>query len=278
MIFPQAAKEKSVFKENRTENGLVYLSSSVIPAFHAFSTRYGGVSKNGFETMNLGSNRGDDREDVRENYTRWCALFGAGRDDCCVTNQVHGKKIDIVTEKDRHVCLSPRTGEADGLVTGEKNLPIFCFTADCVPVILCDRQERAAGAVHCGWKSSVQDILKEAVTAMETFGAAPEEICAALGPAIGRCCFETDKDVPDAITAYLGGDTEGIWTIREDGKYLVDLRKANARRLMQLGLREENIDISEECTFCSHEKFWSARYTGRHGQVRGNLAAGIVLR
>ena len=91
---------------------------------------------------------------------------------------------------------------------------------------------------------------------------------------IGRCCFETDDDVPEAIEKYLDGETEGLFDRRADGKTMVDLRAANARRLLQLGLREENIDISDECTFCSHEKYWSHRYTKGN---RGSQAAVIVL-
>ena len=112
---------------------------------------------------------------------------------------------------------------------------------------------------------------------MLALGAEKNDICAAMGAAIGRCCFETDGDVPAAIEKYLSGDTAGLFERREDGKYLVDLRAANARRLMQLGIPEENIDVSEECTVCSHEKYWSHRYTQRHGQQRGSLAAAIVL-
>ena len=109
---------------------------------------------------------------------------------------------------------------------------------------------------------------------MCSLGAAPSSVRAALGPAIGACCFETDDDVPDALSALLGGDTDGLFVRRRDGKTLVDLRGANARRLMQLGVPAEQIDISDECTFCSHEKYWSHRWTkGR----RGGQCAGIVL-
>ena len=129
-------------------------------------------------------------------------------------------------------------------------------------------------AVHAGWRSSVSDILGNAVKEMCALGARKENLCAALGPAIVKCCFETDDDVPAAVSAYLGGETEGLFVRRGDGKTLVDLRGANKRRLLQLGLREENIDVSEECTFCSHDKYWSHRYT--KGQ-RGSQAAAIVL-
>lgn len=265
-----------MFTEEK-KNGIPYMRSTLIPAFHAFSTRYGGVSRGGFRSMNLAFRRGDDSESVLENYRRWSALFGAGTEGCCVAEQVHGNNIRLVTSADRHIPLTPVPYEADGIVTEEKGLPLFCFSADCVPVLLWDAEENAAAAVHCGWKSSVTDILKKALEAMGDLGANPENIRAALGPAIGKCCFETDRDVPEAIDRYLSGDTEGLWTLRPDGKYLVDLRLANKRRLLQLGVPEENIDVSEECTVCSHEKYWSARYCTRHGVERGNLCAGIVL-
>lgn len=262
------------FIENN-ENGLVYMSSTLIGARHAFTTRFGGVSTGIFSSLNLGSNRGDDLEAVRENYRRVCALMGAGVDEAAVTRQVHGAVVRTVSAADRHVCLSAVPYEADGLVTAEKNLPLLCFTADCVPALLCDAEAGVIAAVHCGWRGSVGDILKNAVEAMCALGAKPASICAALGPAIGKCCFETDDDVPQAVEAYLGGDAEGLFVRRADGKTLVDLRGANKRRLVQLGLREEHVDVSEECTFCSHDRYWSHRYTrGR----RGSQAAAIVLR
>ena len=250
------------------------MRSTLIPARHAFTTRYGGVSRGEFASLNLGSNRGDDPEAVRENYRRVCALMGAGIDDCAVTKQVHGSEVRVVTKVDRHVCMSTVPYEADGLVTNERGLPIMCFIADCVPALLCDREHSVIAAVHCGWRSSVADILGETVKKMCALGAKPENIHAAMGAAIGRCCFETDDDVPEAVEKYLSGETQGLFDRRADGKTMVDLRAANAVRLRQLGLRAENIDISPECTMCSHEKYWSHRYTkGR----RGSQAAAIVL-
>ena len=262
-----------MFIEKNRDN-LIYMVSTALPVRHAFTTRFGGVSQGPFASLNLGSNRGDDPEAVRENYRRVCALMGAGIDDCVVTKQVHGSVVRIVTAEDRHVCMSTVPYEADGIVTAEKGLPLFCFTADCVPALLADPVNGVIGAVHCGWRSSVADILKNAVEQMEKLGARRENLCAAFGPAIGRCCFETDEDVPDAIDAWLCGDTEGLFTRRPDGKTLVDLRAANVRRALQLGLRESNLDVSEECTFCSHEKYWSHRYTKG---IRGSQAACIVL-
>ena len=256
------------------ENGLVYMTSTLIPARHLFTTRHGGVSTGYLSSLNLISGHGDEPENIKENFRRVAALLGAGVDECAVTKQVHKNVVRLVDEKDRHVCLSTVPYEADGLATATKGLPLFCFTADCVPVLLCEKSGKAAAAVHCGWRSSVGDILGEALRQLRSLGAAPEDLCAAIGPAIGRCCFETDDDVPEAITAWLKGDTDGLFVRRPDGKTLVDLRAANARRLQQLGVPAGQIDISEECTYCSHDKYWSHRYT--HGQ-RGGQAAAIVL-
>lgn len=256
---------------------LVYMTSSVISARHAFTTRYGGVSVGELASLNLGSNRGDDQKNVEENFRRVAALMGAGGNDCAVTRQVHGNVVRVATGADRHVLGTRTPYEADGLVTAERGLPIMCFTADCVPALLCDAEHGVIAAVHCGWRSSVADILGVTVEKMCALGATVEHICAAQGAAIGRCCFETDDDVPAAVEKYLSGEVDGLFVRRSDGKTLVDLRAANARRLLQLGLAPENIDVSEECTVCLHEKYWSHRYTSRRGLARGSLAAAIVL-
>ena len=108
---------------------------------------------------------------------------------------------------------------------------------------------------------------------MCTLGAKPEDIRAAVGPSIGICCFETDADVPEAVDRWLGPGS-GTYYFKNSGKFAVDLKKANAIRLLSLGVKNEHIDISDECTMCSHEKYWSHRYT--HGK-RGVQCAVIVL-
>ena len=278
-----------MFLENN-ENGLVYMTSDLLPFRHMFTTRYGGVSTGHLASLNLIGGHGDRPENIRENFTRVAALLGKGPDDCCVTKQVHGNVVRAVTGADRHVCLSEVPYEADGIVTAEAGLPVFCFTADCVPVLLCDPVHKVVGAIHCGWRSSVADILGNAVAAMRTLGAEPHDIRAAIGPAIGACCFETHGEVPEAIEAWLGKEEAApyfrpkpeddpnisfdISNLTLERKFLVDLRGANACRLRQLGLPEDHIDISEECTFCSHDKYWSHRYTKG---LRGGQAACIMI-
>ncbi len=255
------------------EGGIIYMRSSVIDARHAFTTRAGGVSTGIYSSLNLGSKVGDLQENVAENYTRVCALMGAGPNDCVVTKQVHGSVVRIVSTDDKHPVGAEVPYEADGIVTAERGLPLFCFTADCTPVLLHDPVASVAAAVHCGWRGSVADIIANAVGKMCSLGAAPENIRAAIGPSISVCCFETDADVPEAIDRWLGPGS-GTYYLKSSGKFVVDLKKANAIRLLSLGLLSEHMDLSDECTMCSHEKYWSHRYT--RGK-RGVQCAVIVL-
>lgn len=159
-------------------------------------------------------------------------------------------------------------------MTSESGLPLMVFIADCVPVLLEDYDAHVIAAVHCGWRSSVGDILRVAVEKMCALGAKRERICAAIGESIGACCFETDGNVPEAVERYLDGDTDGLIFPQSDGKYKVDLKGANFRRLVSLGLMPENIDVSDECTMCDREKYWSHRATDG---IRGTQAATIIL-
>lgn len=256
--------------------GVTFMTASTISARHAFTTRIGGVSEGIFNSMNLSTSRGDEPERVRENYRRLGEATGINTARMAFTRQVHKADIRVVTAADIHELYTTVPYEADGIVTAVPGLALICFTADCVPVLLHDPVHGVIGAVHCGWRSSVADILYRALRAMCGLGAVPADIHAAIGPAISGCCFEVGAEVIEAAREYLGGDIKGLYKPEEgvEGKFLLDLKGANARRLVQLGLRPENIAVSDECTKCSHEKYWSHRYTA--GQ-RGSQGALIVL-
>lgn len=258
------------------KGGLVYMTAPVISAKHAFTTRYGGVSEGYLASLNLGFNRGDERERVLENYRILGRALGIDVMRAAYTKQVHGTHVRLITESDRCSPTDPDPCDSDGLVTDVPGLPIFCFTADCVPLLLHDPVRGTAGAVHCGWRSSVGDIPGEALRIMEGLGSRPEDVRAAIGPSIGACCFETDGDVPEAVRAWLGAaDAEPyIRPKNNSGKFLVDLRGALRCRLLQLRLAPEHIAVSDECTVCLHEKYWSHRYS--RGQ-RGSQCAVICL-
>lgn len=257
------------------ENGVVFMTAPNIKARHAFTTRYGGVSGGIWASLNLGEHRGDDPENVRENYRRVKEATGIDTDRLVFTRQVHGREVRVATQADIHTLMTPVPYEADGLVTNIPGLPITCFIADCVPLLMHDEKNGVIAAVHCGWRSTVQDIMAAAVEKMVSLGAEPGEIQAAVGESIGACCFEVGPEVPEAVRALLPGAHEGV--IRQGkapDKFYVDLREAIRRRLTQLGVPAEHIAVSDECTVCQHNKYWSHRATqGR----RGHQAAMIEL-
>ncbi|MCL2343507.1 MAG: peptidoglycan editing factor PgeF, partial [Firmicutes bacterium] len=237
-----------------------------------------GVSAGYLSALNLGEHRGDVPENVRENYRRLGAALDIDPAKLVFSHQVHGAEVRAVTAADAHTLFAPVPYEADGLVTNQMGLPLIIFIADCVPVLLCDPGHGVIAAVHCGWRSSVADILGAAVEKMRELGAETAEIRAAIGPAIGVCCFETGANVPETLCAWLGERAEAfIYPApkrkkKAEEKYFCDLKGANRYRLLTLGLRAENIDVAVACTMCERDKFWSHRATKGS---RGSQAAVI---
>ena len=243
---------------------------------HGFSTRLGGVSSAPFDSLDLGYNRGDDPTCVAENYRRFCAAIGADHNRVVKSRQIHTDGIRMVTEADLGVSLcEPAPYEADGLVTNVPGLCLTVFTADCVPALLHDPVARCIAAVHSGWRSTAMAILPKTVETMVShFGCQPKDILAAIGPAIGGCCFQTQKEVPDAMLATYG-DMAAPY-IRPDGPdhFRVDLRGIIGQSLLDAGLTDNHIDISDHCTACRPDLFWSHRLIGNE---RGSMAAMIQL-
>lgn len=258
----------------KTFGKLFCMTAESIETTHAFTTKYGGVSGGIYESLNLGTNRGDDPESVAENYKILCNSLKTDTQKLVLSRQIHENTVRVVSSKDSlGDIFRPVPYEADALVTTEQKLPIMIFTADCVPILLYDPVDKCVGACHAGWRGTVLDIAGETVRAMAcATGGRPENIRAAIGPAIGHCCFETGAEVPEAIKKLLGGGAEGFIEEKEGGKYMVDLKAVNRELLIRAGV--ESVTVSGECTFCCHDKYWSHRFTGGR---RGSQASIIML-
>ena len=163
----------------------------------------------------------------------------------------------------------------DALITNEAALPLTVFSADCGTVLLYDPVRQAVGAAHAGWRGCAAGIVEKTVQAMEdAYGSRPADLLAALGPCIGRCCFETDGDVPAAMRDALGADAEPHME-RRGAKFHVDLAGLNRQWLLRAGLAPEHIEVSGVCTACRPDLFWSHR---KMGDQRGVQAAVIALK
>ena len=255
------------------ENGVVFYTAPNIAARHAFTTRLGGVSTGVLESLNLSVRRGDTQENVRENFRRLSGATGMDVSRMVYARQVHGAAVHVACAAE----LQPSEREprflCDGFVTNEPGVPIAVFMADCLPVLLHDPIHGVIGAVHCGWRSSVGDILAEALRQMTALGAAASEVRAAIGPGIGFDHFEVGPEVVEAAERLIG-DVSALTRLNGRGRPMLDLKGVNAERLRQLGVPEANISVSGLCTMCMPGTFWSHRATNG---ARGVQAAILTL-
>lgn len=266
----------------RTEsNGLVWLESEVLSSHsgvaHGFSTRLGGVSRGCFSSLNLGHTRGDDPAAVRENYRRFCEATGAGKtENLVLSHQVHKDHIRVCTMEDAGKGLDrERDYDADGLMTNVPDLPVVIFSADCIPILFHDPVKGVVAACHAGWRGTALAIAQKTVRRMgEVYGCQEKDIRAAIGPGIGSCCFVTHGDVRDAMLEAFGALAEPyVNHISGTDQFCVDLKGINGALLRQCGV--EQLDISDDCTGCHQEKYWSHRFVGAE---RGSMAAIIMLK
>lgn len=238
---------------------LEYLTAEAISVPHCFTTRLGGVSTGSLASLNLGMHRGDDPANVAENFRRLGAVLGFSAEDLVLTRQTHS---DIVRRVGRADCAGidhREYPECDALITNEPGVTLMIFTADCTPLLLHDPVTGAVGAAHAGWRGTAKAIGAKTVAAMvREFGCQPENIRAAIGPNIAQCHFETGVDVPEAMLDTFGDAPDPF--IRHAGeKYYVNLKELNALSLRMAGVKR--IEISDACTVCQSDRFWSHRVT-----------------
>ena len=262
-------------------NSLLWLSSSLLdgqPVRHGFSTRLGGVSPAPWDSLNLGISRGDSDENVWENYRRFCAAVGVAPESTVFTQQTHSENIRQDTGQDAGKgLLHPRNyTDVDALITDCPGLSLVVFSADCGTILLFDPVHRAIGAVHAGWRGTAKRIGEKTVDKMVAdYGCKRENIIAAIGPCIGKCCYEVDDPVADALKNIPYLDTDKVLFKKENNKYMLDLAATNKQILLHAGIKESNLDITDLCTCCNGDELHSHRAT--HGE-RGNLAMIIELK
>ena len=260
-----------MIKTNRSGE-LEYLTAEHIAAPHCFTTRLGGVSEGYLESLNIGTSRGDDPENVLENYRRLGAAIGFDVHNLVLSRQTHSDIVYTATARDRGAGLfAPHLEECDAIVTHTPRLALVVFSADCTPILFWDEKTGAVGAAHAGWRGTVSAIGARVVETMaRQFGTRPQDIHAAIGPNIGQCHFETNEDVPQALRAAFGQEVEQ-WIEPRGEKFHVDLKQINRWILNRAGVAQ--VEVSDDCTVCSSHRFWSHRVTGGR---RGSQGAIIV--
>lgn len=242
---------------------------------HAFLTRRGGVSTDCFAGLNFSAREGDKPESVAENWRLLAAAFRLEPSDFILMRQIHGDRIVVITEDSREklpagASLPVAAYACDALVTNRPGLALGVKTADCVPLFLVDPVKRVIGAVHAGWRGTALNIAGQVVDAfVACFSSQPGDIMAAIGPAIGPCCYEVDAVVYQALEIYAGlGAAPFLRQGTTKDRWLLDLTRLNRCQLEQRGVPSAHIFADDYCTFCRREVFYSHRRdrgrTGRH--------------
>lgn len=251
-----------------TETGLVR---------HAFSTRLGGVSTGIYSSLNLSFSLGDSYENVYENYRRFCGSVGISCERLVFAKQTHKTNVRVVSEADcgKGIIKDRDYDDIDAVITNVSGVPLCTLYADCVPVFLLDPKKRVIGMAHAGWRGTAAEIARITVEKMtEEYGCDPKDIMAGIAPSIGKCCFEVDEPVMDAMKLINGIDLKSTYSSKGNGKYMLDLKQVNRLVLLKSGLKDENITVSDICTCCQSDNFHSHRATGGK---RGSLAGIIEL-
>ena len=274
--------QEHVFNEKRVGE-VLYLTYPLLESTgiikHGFSTRVGGVSQGVLITINLSFSRGDDENAVRENFRRMADALDVEEDSFVFSQQTHTTNVRKVTLEDKGKGLTRKLDyqDIDGLITNVPGLCLSTFYADCVPLYFVDPVKKAIGLSHSGWRGTVGKIGCVTVQKMqEEYGSNPENIIAAIGPSICQDCYEVSEDV---IVEFQNHFDKKYWKElyykKENGKYQLNLWKANEIVLEEAGVLKEHIAVTNLCTCCNHETLFSHRAS--QGK-RGNLAAFLALK
>lgn len=240
-----------------------------------FTTRHGpfGMGEMGvMGGMDFDRRKGENPR-VIKSYEIISDHLGVRPSDIFVMNQVHGDRVLVLKEFPERDKMRGKI-PADGVVTELSGMVLTVLTADCLPILMVDRKKMVIAAVHAGWRSSVMGIARRAVETMASaLGSAPVDIVAALGPAIGPCCYEVGDDVVKQVQNAFTSSEDYIKSTK-DGHVMLDLVGLNRQILIDAGLLAENIASSGLCTYCNPDDFYSYR---REGPETGRMMGAIVL-
>ena len=279
----QKYREDSLINNSIIEVGAIKLVKFNILAEleglnHCFTTRSGGISIDCCDSLNLSFGRELSAENVQENYGRLMDAYGENDRSVAFTNQTHTAKIRKVDCGD-DIYYGPwvfQMEELDGIITNNRDVTLFTYYGDCVPIYLFDKRNKAIGLVHSGWRGTIINAGGAGVKKMiEEYGSKPEDITAVMGPSIGPECFQVDYKVAVEFLNQFGEEAEVVYKDIENDKYLVDLWEANRLNLLSIGIKAENIIISGLCTCCNEKLFFSHR---RDKGKTGSMAALMTLK
>ncbi len=258
---------------------------------HGFSTRPGGVSDSRAEkVLNLGAVEWDTRANVEENKKRFQAALAASDLALISLHQIHSDVVRSFAGWPAKQC------KGDASVTSKAGLLLGVRTADCAPVLVVDPKKQVVAAIHAGWRGTLQRIVAKTIGQMQMeFDCQPRDLLAAIGPTIGVCCYEVGTEVASAFAAKFANASEFFDELRTGDEpnplqwlnmmppghqpppknVFLDLKKANRLQLVEAGVREENIHVTDLCTSCQVASLFSYR---KERERSGRLMSVIGIR
>jgi hypothetical protein len=247
------------------KHSIKYFESSLLSECdfltHAFCTRRGGVSEGEYDSLNISFKEGDLESKVLQNWHRLAMAFAIPMDQFLTLNQVHGDNIFIIKPFGEYYSSSEAMNY-DAIVTSRTNLAICIKTADCVPVFIVDKAKKIIAVVHAGWRGTALEITAKVVRLLiEKYGSSPRDLLAAVGPSIGQCCFEVDSAAANSFFEHKNNEAF-LFPGARPNKWMLDLAEANRQQILNCGIPETNIDVSDLCTSCRQDLFFSHRGSG----------------
>lgn len=234
----------------------------------ATSTRIGGVSPLPENALNLGYFQGDLRENVEENRRRFLRALGAETGSLFTLRQQHSDRIVVVEEGTTRASPPP---DGDALVTARPGVLLGVLTADCLPILIVDARTRARGAVHAGWRGTLARLVEKTLDLMASrFGTRADDCHVAIGPAIGKCCYEVGSEVVELFRREFP-QAHFFSSARPSGKAHLDLIEATRAQLLARSVPPEQIYVCSLCTACHSELFFSYRREGRSNNHVGRM-------
>lgn len=227
-----------------------------------FTTKNGGVSKQAFSGLNFGFHVGDDQDAVCQNRLLLAEQLDFSLENWVgaeQTHEIHVQKVSKLDQGKGAKAYETSFSETDGFLTDEQGILLTLCFADCVPLFFIEPEQGLLGIAHAGWKGTVKGIAAEMISNFRQNGANLEKISVVIGPSICKKCYIVDEKVILLVKNVLD-DVEILpYNQISDGQYSLDLKEVNVQILLKAGIKNENILVTEYCTSCQSDHFYSHR-------------------
>lgn len=206
---------------------------------------------------NIAFHVNDNKYDVEENRVKLNSKYNINSKNLRYMNQTHGCNIQTVSSSSTF-CMD----DCDALITTAANIPLMVMVADCIPILLYDEYKGVIAAVHAGRNGTfLQIVQKTAIQMIQEFSCETQNIKVDLGPSIQKCCYEVSSELVEIVKNSFGKEFVN--------NRLIDLQGINKKQLLDIGIKEKNINLSHICTKCSHEDYFSYRLNKKCGRFSG---------